>query len=58
VEFLQKGYICPSSSVWGAPVIFISKKDGTQRLCVDYCTLNEVTIKNKCPLPRIHDMFD
>jgi hypothetical protein len=57
-ELLEKGFIRPSSSPWGAPVIFVPKKDGTQRLCVDYRALNEVTIKNKYPLPRIDDLFD
>jgi hypothetical protein len=57
-ELLEKGYIHPSSSPWGALVIFISKKDGTQRLCMDYCPLNEVTIKNMYLLPRIDDLFD
>jgi hypothetical protein len=57
-ELLEKGFIWPSSSLWGAPVIFVSKKDSTQRLCVDYHALNEVTVKNKYPLPRIDDMFD
>jgi hypothetical protein len=57
-ELLDKGYIRPSASPWGAPVIFVPKKDGTQRMCVDYCSLNEVTIKNKYPLPRIDDLFD
>jgi hypothetical protein len=57
-EFLEKGFILPSSSLWGAPVIFVPKKDGTQRLCVDYHALNEVTVKNKCPLPRIDNLFD
>jgi hypothetical protein len=57
-ELLNKGFICPSSSPWGAPVIFVDKKDGTQRMCVDYRSLNEVTIKNKYPLPRIDDLFD
>jgi hypothetical protein len=57
-ELLEKGYINPSSSSWGALVIFVPKKDGTQRLCVDYHALNEVTIKNKYPLPRIDDLFD
>jgi hypothetical protein len=56
-ELLEKGFIRPSSSLWGAPVIFVPKKDGTQRLCVDYHALNEVTVKNKYPLPRIDDMF-
>jgi hypothetical protein len=57
-ELLEKGFIRPSSSPWGAPMIFVLKKDGTQRLCVDYHTLNEVTVKNKYPLPRIDDLFD
>jgi hypothetical protein len=55
---LEKGFIHPSSSPWGAPVIFVPKKDGTQRLCVDYHALAEVIIKNKYPLPRIDDLFD
>jgi hypothetical protein len=50
-ELLEKGFISPSSSPWGAPMIFVLKKDGTQRLCVDYHALNEVIIKNKYPLP-------
>jgi hypothetical protein len=57
-ELLDKGYIRPSGSPWGAPVIFVQKKDGMQRMCVDYHFLNEVTIKNKYPLPRINDLFD
>jgi hypothetical protein len=57
-ELLEKGYICPSSSSWGAPMIFVLKKDGTQRLCMDYRALNDVTIKNKYPLPRIDNLFD
>jgi hypothetical protein len=57
-ELLGKGFIHPSSSPWGAPMIFVPKKDGTQRLCVDYRALNEVTVKNKYPLPRIDDLFD
>jgi hypothetical protein len=57
-ELLDKGYIRPSASRWGAPIIFVPKKDGTQRMCVDYHSLNEVIIKNKCPLPRIDDLFD
>jgi hypothetical protein len=56
-ELLEK-FIRPSSFPWGALVIFVPKKDGTQRLCVDYCSLNEVTVKNKYPLPRIADLFD
>jgi hypothetical protein len=57
-ELQDKGFIHPSSSPWGAPVIFVDKKDGTQRMCIDYRSLNEVTIKNKNPLPRIDDLFD
>jgi hypothetical protein len=57
-EMQEKGFIRPSSSPWGAPVIFVDKKDGSQRMCVDYRSLNEVTIKNKYPLPRIDDLFD
>jgi hypothetical protein len=57
-ELLEKGFIRLSSSPWGAPVIFVPKKDGTQRLCVHYCDLNEVTVKNKYLLPRIDDLFD
>jgi hypothetical protein len=54
-ELLDKGYIRPSASPWGAPVIFIPKKDGMQRMSIDYCSLNEVTIKNMYPLSRIDD---
>jgi hypothetical protein len=57
-ELLEKGFIRPSSSPWGAPVLFVSKKDGSRRMCVDYRILNEVTIKNKYPLPRIEDLFE
>ena len=57
-ELLDKGYIRPSVSPWGAPVLFVKKKDGTLRLCIDYRQLNKVTIKNKYPLPRINDLFD
>jgi hypothetical protein len=57
-ELLENGFILPSSSPWGAPVIFIPKKDGTQWLCMDYNALNEVTIKNKYLLHRIDDLFD
>jgi hypothetical protein len=57
-ELHAKGFICPSSSSWGAPVLFVEKKDGTQWMCIDYRLLNEVTIKNKYPLPRIEDLFD
>jgi hypothetical protein len=57
-ELLEKGYIRPSTSPWAAPVLFVEKKDGTKRMCIDYRSLNEVTIKNKYPLPRIEDLFD
>jgi hypothetical protein len=57
-ELEGKGYIHPSSSPWGALVIFVPKKDDTQRMCVDYHALNDVTVKNKHPLPRIDDLFD
>jgi hypothetical protein len=58
MKLLEKGFIHPSLSPWGAPVIFVPKKDGTPRLCVDYRALNEVTVKNKNPLSRINDLFD
>eukprot|EP00253_Pinus_taeda_P018339 PITA_18339 len=57
-ELLDKNYICPSVSPWGAPVLFVKKKDGTLRMCIDYRQLNKLTIKNKYPLPRIDDLFD
>ena len=57
-ELLNKGLIRPSVSPWGAPVLFVKKKDGTLRLCIDYRKLNQVTVKNKYPLPRIDDLFD
>jgi hypothetical protein len=57
-ELLEKGFIRPSSSPWGAPVIFVTKMDVTQRLCVDYHVLNEVTIKNKHLMPMIDDLLD
>ncbi|KAL5546420.1 hypothetical protein UlMin_006107 [Ulmus minor] len=57
-ELLEKGFIRPSHSPWGAPVLFVKKKDGTLRMCIDYRGLNKVTIKNKYPLPRIDDLFD
>jgi hypothetical protein len=56
-ELLGKGYIHPRSSPWAAPVSFVSKKDGTQRICMDYHALNDVTVKNKYPLPRIDGLF-
>ncbi|KAK1665749.1 hypothetical protein QYE76_053908 [Lolium multiflorum] len=57
-DMLRKGLIRPSASPWGSPVIFVDKRDGTIRLCVDYQKLNDVTIKNKYPLPKIEDLFD
>jgi hypothetical protein len=57
-ELLDKGYVSPSSLPWGCPAIFVKKKDHTLRLSVDYCPLNEVTIKNKYPLPCIDLLFD
>ena len=58
VDLRKKGYIRPSASPWGAPVLFVQKKDGSQRLCIVYRCLDEVTIKFKYPLPRINDLFD
>ncbi|KAL5845609.1 hypothetical protein ACOSQ3_009133 [Xanthoceras sorbifolium] len=57
-ELLDKGFKRPSVSPWGAPVLFVKKKDGSMRLCIDYRQLNKLTIKNKYPLPRIDDLFD
>jgi hypothetical protein len=57
-EMIEKGDIRPSVSPWGEPVLFLKKKYGTLRLCIDYRQLNKTTIKNKYPLPRINDLFD
>jgi hypothetical protein len=57
-ELLAKGYIKPSKSSYGAPVLFVHKKDGTLRMCVDYKALNKAMLKNWYPLPRIDDLFD
>ncbi|KAL0559143.1 hypothetical protein IC582_003733 [Cucumis melo] len=57
-ELLDKGFIRPSVSPWGAPVLFVKKNDGSMRLCIDYRELNKVTVKNRYPLPRIDDLFD
>ena len=57
-ELLDKGFIRPSVSPWGAPILFVKKKDGTLRMCIDYRQINKVTVKNKYPLPRIEDLFD
>nr|GEW25380.1 putative reverse transcriptase domain-containing protein [Tanacetum cinerariifolium] len=57
-ELSDKGFIRPSSSPWGAPVLFVKKKDGSFRMCIDYRELNKLTVKNHYPLPRIDDLFD
>ncbi|GKF02627.1 hypothetical protein Tco_0029550, partial [Tanacetum coccineum] len=57
-ELSDKGFIRPSSSAWGAPVLFVNKKDGSFRMCIDYRELNKLTVKNRYPLPRIDDLFD
>jgi hypothetical protein len=57
-ELLEKGYIRPCTSPWATPMLFVEKKDGTKRMCIDYRALNEVTIKNKYSLPRIEGLFD
>ena len=57
-DLLDKKFVRPSVSPWGAPVLLVKKKDGSMRLCIDYRILNKVTIKNKYPLPRIDDLMD
>jgi hypothetical protein len=57
-KLLDLGLICPSVSPWGVPIIFIRKKDGSWRICIDYCQLNKAMIKNQYPLPRIDDLLD
>ncbi|GJV01351.1 putative reverse transcriptase domain-containing protein [Tanacetum coccineum] len=57
-ELTNRGFIRPSTSPWGAPVLFVKKKDGSFRMCIDYRELNKLTIKNRYPLPRIDDLFD
>jgi hypothetical protein len=57
-ELLKKGYIHPSVSPWGAPILFVKKKDGTLRLCIDFKQVNKIIVKNKYPFPRIDDLFD
>ena len=54
----KKGYIRPSALPWGSPILFVKKKDGSMRMCIDYQNLNAVTVKNKYPLPRIEDLLD
>ncbi|GKF26538.1 putative reverse transcriptase domain-containing protein, partial [Tanacetum coccineum] len=57
-ELSDKGFIRPSSSPWGAPILFVKKKDGSFRMCIDYRELNKLTMKNRYPLPRIDYLFD
>ena len=57
-ELTESGFVRPNTSPWGAPVLFVKKKDGSLRMCIDYRMLNSVTIKNKYPLPRIDDLFN
>ncbi|GJY22329.1 reverse transcriptase domain-containing protein [Tanacetum coccineum] len=57
-ELSDKGFIRPSSSPWGAPILFVKKKDGSFQMCIDYRELNKLTVKNRYPLPRIDDLFD
>ncbi|GKA67623.1 putative reverse transcriptase domain-containing protein, partial [Tanacetum coccineum] len=57
-ELLEKGFICPSLSPWGAPVLFVKNKDGSFRMCIDYCELNKLTVNNRYHLPRIDNLFD
>jgi len=57
-ELIEKQFILPSTSPWGAPVLLVKKKDENSRLCLDYRQLNKMTIKNKYPLPRINDLMD
>ena len=57
-ELLDKRFVRPSVLPWGAPVLFVKKKDGTLRMCIDYRQINKVAVKNKYPLTRIEDIFD
>ena len=57
-ELIDKGFVRPSVSPWGAPVLFVKKKDDTLWMCIDYRQINKVTVKNKYPFPRIEDLFD
>nr|GEX16670.1 putative reverse transcriptase domain-containing protein [Tanacetum cinerariifolium] len=57
-ELIGRGFIRPSTSPWGAPLLFVKKKDGSFRMCIDYRELNKLTLKNRYPLPRIDDLFD
>ena len=57
-EMVNQGFVRPSTSPWGTPILFVKKKDGSMRLCIDYRELNKLTIRNQYPLPRIDDLFD
>jgi hypothetical protein len=57
-ELIKLGHIRPSASPWGAPILFVRKKDGTLRMCIDYRALNKASVRNKYPLPRIDELFD
>ena len=57
-ELLDKGFVPPSVFPWGAPILFVKKKDGTLRMCIDYRQINKLTVKNKYPFQRIEDLFD
>ena len=57
-ELLDKGFVRPSVSFWGAPILFVKMKDSTLRMCIDYRQINKATVKSKYPLPRIEDLFD
>nr|GFD31737.1 putative reverse transcriptase domain-containing protein [Tanacetum cinerariifolium] len=57
-ELSDKGFIRPSSSPWGASILFVKKKDGSFKMCIDYRELNKLTVKNRYPLPSIDDLFD
>jgi hypothetical protein len=57
-KLLEQGFVWPSASPWGSPMLFMEKKDGTKRMCIDYRTLNSMTIKNNYPQPIIEDLLD
>ena len=57
-DLLEKGFIRPSTSPWGAPILFVRKNNGSLRMCIDYRQLTKVTVKNRYPLQRIDDLFD
>ena len=57
-KYIQRGFICPSISPWASPILLVKKKDGSMQMCVDYCGLIAVMIKNKYPLPCIDELFD